>query len=70
MLGIYNLAVSNGWLPVDVFCELAPFDEKTVKHLRNKGEWLNGVITKVLNKKIWVNVWEVNTWFTRNGLGY
>lgn len=65
-LGKYNLLISEGWIPINAFCEHYPIEEKTVKHYRNNGTWLDGVITKVMHKITWVNVWEVNLWFTKN----
>lgn len=68
ILGNYNLAVLNGWLPVESFCQYMPYNRKEVRSLRYSGQWLDGVVTKCLRKRIEVNVWEVQLWRERNGL--
>ncbi len=67
-LGNYNLVALNGWLPVESFCQNMPYSPEEVRNLRHCGQWLDGVITKCLRKRIEVNVWEVRLWRERNGL--
>lgn len=67
-LGAYDLDVLNGWLPIKEFCRLMPFSERTVRYFRSNGKWLDNVVTKCVDKTIWVNVWEVHLNLEKNGL--
>lgn len=66
-LGDYDLQITGGWIPITEFCKYIPYTEKNVKHYRNTGRWLDGVITKNHQKRIWVNVWEVSLWMIKEG---
>ena len=67
-LGNYDLTVLNGWLPVENFCQNMLYTRKEVRSLRYSGQWLDGVVTKCIRKRIEINVWEVQLWRERNGL--
>ena len=64
--GEQDLAVTNGWITIEAFCEHCPIPEDKIRHYRRSGKWLDGIVTKVFDKQIWVNVWEVNLWFINN----
>ena len=59
ILGEINLIPSNGWCSCDIFCKYTTYTKVEVELKRKRKEWPDGLITKIENKQLRVNVWEL-----------
>jgi hypothetical protein len=54
------------WVRLQKYCELSGDTSHAVHARRRRGEWLNGVQCRLgRDKKLWVNLHEVEKWIER-----
>lgn len=57
------------WVKLDKYIELTGDTKESVLNRRKIGKWLDGVESKIVDGRVWVNLQKVEEWITNGSQG-
>lgn len=57
------------WVKLEKYIELSGDTRESVLNRRKIGKWLDGVESKIVDGRIWVNLQKVEEWITNGSQG-